>query len=862
MQNNLKSSALNVIVPLVAFGLVLTFLFQEFIFNPELLLYNSDQLTGIGSRFIRIKQFFITEWNAGKLGGTPTIDATFGDVYHPLVLLHFIMDPARAIGFKFILTIWIAFASCLVLGRYLTGSWVVASFPAFLYTLNPQFFTHIYGGHDGKMMVFAVAPLAVLGVLRTVRHGQWWGVFLISISLTWSILSSHLQLTYLFLWGLGFFVLYEVFTTEIATRALRAQRFAMCALGLAIALSTSAFQIIPPYLYTTTQSVRGSEEKTSFEHAVSWSLHPEELASMFVPGFLQADIGKERSYWGHNFFKLNHDAPGTALTFLAFLALFLRNHRRASLFWFLGCALALSYALGANSPVFRLYFEFLPGVKNFRAPSMAIFWIPLAMVLMSIPVLKALRDPEERKELLPGLFGFILLTVVVVVARFTWPEFLHIPATLVSILLGLLLLAVYSIQDCKQKFSLNSIKNALMGGLPGTSRLQQIIAILPFVLLASFFWNAQTAAQTNALLDPNKAQALDGLMRSLSGAIIPSALLVAGTAIAIWIIFGSKLSGPVLAITLVAAGGLELWIINSPFIQTTPKRQFLQPNHPVLQSILQDSPDSLLRPRVISFSRNMALSKNIFPAYNLSNALGFHDNELDSYRRFRGGAGGDHFTQNPMDNPYLQLLNVGYIIYDTQQGTTAARIPGNMGWGYLIGYQQVLPYDSIPEIIGRRGFPFRTVAPVESLVLQLPVWDPSMASVSESPSDTIKADTLTTPVPFMPPPVQGQVKLVAQPQDDHQEFHVQTSQPALLVVAGNYHPYWKATINGANTPVVRAYGTLRAVFVPTGEHTVVLQYRSPPLQKSLYLSALGGVLLLVLLLLSWWKRSELRSSGS
>ena len=101
---------------------ILLIVFREFAFNPDTLMLNSDQLNGIGSRILRAENAVVTEWDDSRLGGVPTIDALFADVYHPLVWVQFITDPARAVGFKFILTVWVAFMSAMLLAWNLTGN--------------------------------------------------------------------------------------------------------------------------------------------------------------------------------------------------------------------------------------------------------------------------------------------------------------------------------------------------------------------------------------------------------------------------------------------------------------------------------------------------------------------------------------------------------------------------------------------------------------------------------------------------------------------------------------------------------------------------------------------------------------------
>lgn len=65
-----------------------------------------------------------------------------------------------------------------------------------------------------------------------------------------------------------------------------------------------------------------------------------------------------------------------------------------------------------------------------------------------------------------------------------------------------------------------------------------------------------------------------------------------------------------------------------------------------------------------------------------------------------------------------------------------------------------------------------------------------------------------------------------------------------MVVAGNYHPYWKAYVNGAEAKVYKAFGTLRAVEIPAGKSEVRMEYRSTPFHAAVKVS-LAALILLV-----------------
>ena len=878
---------------------ILLIVFREFAFNPDTLMLNSDQLNGIGSRILRAENAVLTEWDDSRLGGLPTIDATFADVYHPLVWVQFLTDPARAVGFKFILTLWVAFMSAMLLAWNLTGNRWWASLLGMLYAFSPEYFTYIYGGHDGKMMVFAIAPLALLAIRKIVRDGSLPYLIVLSLSITWMILGSHLQLTYLFLWGAGFYTLYEAFF-HCKTLKTKGARIGLAAVGLAFGLAITCFQVVPPYLYTTTQSVRGDGEHTNYGHAVSWSLHQEELAQMLLPGFIGVDVyeynekdgtlkgssfvnatvqdyqslGSSPFYWGHNSFKLDHNNAGALLTLLGFLCLFLPGKRRWALFWGLGAVLALSYGMGAHSPLFKVWYNILPGVKNFRAPGMALFWLPLLLVMMASPVLKAISDEtaeadKNRRALFHGAAMFVLLLVIVVIARYNWTLFIGPFGLVVCLVYALACLGVMSIDDQGKEFSMANFTDSFKAGLPGTHRAIQAGVVIGFALIGTFLMSGQKLLE-DSVTAPYFKPLNEIVMQMTAGKVIPGFVLV--LVIVATTLFTLKWKAGIVqkAALLAAVAAVELFFIDGAFIQNVEAKEYLQPANPVVAAVKAPfKADSLNTPRVLSLSRSKAFGSNIFPQYHLRNADGFHDNELASYRLFRGGQQNTNYLLNINDpeaaHPFLDLMNIGYIIFDSQRGTTYMPIPTAMGEAYLYGSAVVMDDAEAIKTLQTKAAIRKPKAPEPVAMPDSTEADSTVANADSTAADRTTAEITTAQVepddnfyyretvilsekpeqPLEGGIVSGYAHLVERPKMDSQVFEAESDKPAIMVVAGNFHPYWKAYVNGKESKVYKAFGNLRAVEIPKGKSTIRMEYRSKPFHDCLKVSALAIVLLAI-----------------
>jgi len=765
-------------VAALAFLALLIVVFSEFVFDSSKLMLNSDQLNGVGARYVRANNLILPEWDGSRLGGFPTIDASFADVYHPLTLIYFIIDPDRATGFKFILTIWCAFIAAYILARYLTDKWQWAALLGFLYACSPQYFTYIYGGHDGKMMVFAAAPFAMYALMRLLREGSVKHGIYLSLSVVWMVLSSHLQLTYFFLWGAGLYTLFELFSNPLSAK-IRSIRLGLASLALAIGLAISAFQIIPPYLYTTTESVRGSSEKTTIEHSASWSLHGEELAAIILPGFLGTDVGRgqgaENSYWGQNPFKLNADGAGTLLTFLALCGCLLPGNRKQALFWFFGCVVALSYAVGLHSFLFSVWFNVIPGVKNFRAPSMAIFWLPLAFLFLAAPVLKNFQ--ENKKIIKQGAILFGILLTAILIFRHAWESLNGIPAAIFIALFGAYFIKVQNIK----------------------SILHVVLWSIPFMILASFFLSSVSGSYFKPV-DFTKAGELASF--SIKSFVICAVAL--GTA---FFVFNGRMGITQKALILAAIAAVDLAVVNFPYIQNVQRVAYYNPQ--AVQAIKQNSPNDNERPRIFALTKNPAMSGNNLASYGLRNALGFHDNEIATYRIFK---------EQLQNQAMLDLMNVGYIIYDSERGIGVEKNPGDLGRAKIYyNWENENSGEDIIKKLKDNNFDYRNVLLLEG-------------------ADGMEGSG------------QSSVKTTAA-KSDNIIFEVESSAAGKLFVSENYHKYWKAKVNGEAAEIQRAFSTFMAVDIPQGKSVVELRYISDSVRISLWISAAGIVLLLGIIVL-------------
>ncbi len=72
---------------------------------------------------------------------------------------------------------------------------------------------------------------------------------------------------------------------------------------------------------------------------------------------------------------------------------------------------------------------------------------------------------------------------------------------------------------------------------------------------------------------------------------------------------------------------------------------------------------------------------------------------------------------------------------------------------------------------------------------------------------------------------------------DRVRLHASLGAPGYVVLVDTYDPGWRARIDGADAPVLRANEAFRAVRLPAGEHDVEMIYRPPSVRLGLGISA-------------------------
>jgi hypothetical protein len=343
----------------------------------------------------------IPEWNPYLFGGMPFIAGMHGDIFYPTAWLRWLVPTDVGMTLGFVLHLVIAGGAMYAFLRALGLSWTSSVVAGVAYEMSGIVASMMRPGHDGKLFVAALAPLAFLALLRAVRHGRVGGFGVLAIVIGLAMLSPHFQTTYYLLVALGIWTLWLAFADPERERPRNpivdlAKSLGAVILGVGIGM----IQGMPFLKYIPYSPRTEGSASTGWEYATSFAMPLDELASTVIPEF----NGIFETYWGSNFFKTHVEYLGAIVIVLAVLGIALA--RRRGLFLSLGsiALLFLLVSFGGHTPFYRLWYSVMPMMDKVRAAGMAFYLVTFVVcVWAALGMERLLKGEVNIRSLWWGL---------------------------------------------------------------------------------------------------------------------------------------------------------------------------------------------------------------------------------------------------------------------------------------------------------------------------------------------------------------------------------------------------------------------------------------------------------------------------
>lgn len=767
--------------------------FLSFLTASGQALYASDQLGAPAWKFYfdALRTGSIPMWHPYGLGGMPSFDAGFGDgAYLPFLLVgwlvgHGLLPIATFISWIFILHVLIAGCTAYYLvNRFFSLHRMLSVALAVAYMLNTNFISHIHAGHTGKFYIMAWLPLSLYLLLRSLKTGaKWYHSFFFALSIAWLLSTFHPQFMYFVL--MGFFLVWAFKFFWLAKEKRPAQALLLsvkfwipvfCGIGMVF------FLFYPPMQWTKLYGVRGSGEKTTYEHATSWSMHPEETASLVVPEF----TGLNEKYWGRNPFKLNSEYPGLSVLFLGILGFAFFHREKRRWFWLWGSVglLAVIFGLGAHTPLFRLFYAFVPGIKTFRAPSMMLFWLATALLIMSADALSRLTGPKS------------------------------IPA------------------DKKKKWG----KRLWQAGF-GAAGLLTVIGLAPDFFLN--IWDGLFAAEGGGNIANRAADHSALALGFLRGGVLLAVLVYSTRKWLLDSVEPMRFGLVLLAVTCVDLMWVDANFIKvydpSPALSREPAVAFLKADTSAFRVFGLPGAYERWNMQYQLIETADGWTDNEYRLYREYRGEDYQNNP-----NFMAG-----LKQNPdgsvSGSPFLDMLNVKYLAYRLQGegGIHLAPNTSALPRAWFVSHWDTLPETATLDRMKQTGFDPRKLA----LLSGSGVAPNPLPADAGNPGDTgAAADSARAAAK----PAAG-VRMDSKDYD-HSQWTVSAPAEGVLVLSELWFPHWRVEVDGKPADLLRADFAFRGVRLAAGTHTVAFSYHSPWIALGLkvcLVSILGLVVFLI-----------------
>jgi len=398
------------------YAILTVLFFAGFLFTSKMLFGTDTLPMGYAARKVYADLLRSTGsfplWNPYIMGGIPMVDGLVGgEMFYPTTLLQFILPVHRALGLKLVIHIFLAGWFFYLFARGREASRAAALAGGASYMFAPYLISLIYAGHDGKLFVASLLPFGFFALDRLIRRARFEDGLLFALVVGLLILTAHLQLAFFACGAFGFLFIWEGVSAWKRGEKRRVVRAALLFAGAALlGAALGAVQTYPAYRYTSRFSPRAGG--VTYEFATSWSIHWEEAVSLVVPEFGHY----LDDYWGKNPFKLNCESPGFVAMLLVAAGLFLLRRDRGLLFWYIVLLASFIYALGAETPFFRIIYHLVP--KFFRAPSTILFLFSFAASWIAVRVLDAYWQGRDLRRIRIGFAaaGALLLLLLLFVS--------------------------------------------------------------------------------------------------------------------------------------------------------------------------------------------------------------------------------------------------------------------------------------------------------------------------------------------------------------------------------------------------------------------------------------------------------------
>ncbi|MCX6355127.1 MAG: YfhO family protein [Candidatus Aureabacteria bacterium] len=381
--------------------------------DPVVLSSHADML----DLFIPMRQYassslsrgILPFWNPYIFCGVPFLADTFSAIFYPVNLLFLAVPLHLAINYSVIAQTLLSGIFFYYYIRCFVRERSSAFTSALVYMFGATQVCHIFAGHLCYLSTMIWIPLLFLFVERYFQKGKGGYILAAGATLALQILASHLQVVF---YGCLALFLYCIFRA-VATPKEGKRPGQFMGKGIvfpsiiAVGISLAAVQLLPACEFLL-YSMRGG---ASYEFCSIFSFPPENSVTFLMPDLMGDDVYVR--YWGRCYLWEMCAYIGVFPLVAAMFGAIAGRDRRRAFFSVLAFA-SVILAFGKYTPVFRLFYDYVPGFSFFRGNSKFMLLTTFSLAtLCAIGIDEMLRTGGDAGRRLARAATMLALTAAV-----------------------------------------------------------------------------------------------------------------------------------------------------------------------------------------------------------------------------------------------------------------------------------------------------------------------------------------------------------------------------------------------------------------------------------------------------------------
>lgn len=379
--------------------LLLSIIFYKVIFLGEVYYYGDNfhlnaPLKHLFKQEIKAGNFPL--WNPYIFIGMPYFaDLNLGTLY-PLNILYFLFTVEYALTLKSIIDIFLIAMFSYLFFRTFKFTKRSCLLGSIVFAFSGEIFVYINNITILNVIVFI--PLIIFLARKIILENKLRFLFFLFIAQAIQLFSGHPQVSY---YTMFFTVFILFFTNNSSIKS----RITLILMYVIVSILFASFQLIP-FLELVMNS---SRPFSNFAYASSGSFFLQDFITFILPTFYGSL--QDGDWWGKQQMLIGY----LSIPALFFLFIGLKNSKFSNKrLYIILLTLSLVLAFGRNTPIYHIFYFFVPGWSLFRQPSQILIFYAFFAALFVVSgvdiVLKNYKITSLNKVLLlPALSMFILL---------------------------------------------------------------------------------------------------------------------------------------------------------------------------------------------------------------------------------------------------------------------------------------------------------------------------------------------------------------------------------------------------------------------------------------------------------------------